>query len=181
MTVLRTVRRLALAGMLLCASAMLAQHGGGAHPGGGMGAPGGIMGDRDHDMGAIGVGNHAMSIPTHPTGPQLGLSGRWWDDRSTAKTLSLRKDQKQRMDQIFNSSKGTLLNSLDNLQREEDKLSSMSQKDRQDENKVMAAMQRVEEARADLARQTVHMQVQIRQQLDPDQLNKLDAAIASQH
>jgi Spy/CpxP family protein refolding chaperone len=150
--------------------------------GGGMGGPqGGMMRDHGHGMGDIGIGNRAMDVPTHPTGPQLGLPGRWWDERSSIKSLSLRKDQKQKMDEIFNGSKGTLLNSLDNLQREEDKLSSMSQKDRQDESKVMAAMQRVEEARAELAREIIHMQVQIRQQLDPDQLNKLDAAIANQH
>jgi hypothetical protein len=177
-TVLRTARLMALAGMLLCATTALAQHGGGG--GGGMGGPGGGMMGGGRGMGRGPMGNRAMDVPTHPTGPQLGLPGRWWDERSTIKTLNLRKDQKQRMDEIFNSSKGTLMNSLDNLQREEDRQSSMSQKDMQDESKVMAAMQRVQDARAELARQIVHMQVQIRQQLDQDQLDKLDAAIASQ-
>jgi hypothetical protein len=170
---------MALAGMLLCATAALAQHGGGG--GGGMGGPpGGMMGG-GRGMGRMPMGNHAMNVPTHPSGSQLGLPGRWWDERSSIKTLNLSKDQKQRMDAIFNGCKGTLLNSLDNLQREEDRLSSMSQKDRQDETKMVAAMQRVQDARGELARNIVHMQVQIRQQLDQDQLDKLDAAIASQH
>ncbi len=45
----------------------------------------------------------------------------------------------------------------------------------------MAAMRRLQDARAELARETIHMQVKIRQQLDQSQLDKLDMAIADQH
>lgn len=190
---------MALAGPLLCASAALCQHGGGSAMGGvglsgGMGQlsvgasvgamegpQSGTQGGAAQSNGSVPMGSHLMSVPTHPTGLHLGLAGRWWDERSSIKALGLRKDQKQRMDAIFDGSKGTLLTSLDNVKQAEDKLASLSQKERQDEPTVMAAMRRVQDARAELARQTIHMQVQIRQQLDQDQLDKLDTAIAGQH
>jgi Spy/CpxP family protein refolding chaperone len=145
--------------------------------GGGMGGPrmGGGMGNMNR--GDRGDSNNFVA---RPTGPQLGLSGRWWDERKTIKTLNLRSDQKQRMDEIFASNKGTLVNLLGNLQHEENALSSMSKQDRQDETKVFAAINRVEAARGELAKEIAHMQLQIRQQLDPDQVTKLDAEIASQ-
>jgi Spy/CpxP family protein refolding chaperone len=178
---LKTIRLLALAGGFLCASAAFAQHGGG-HGGGGMGGPpmGGGMGS-PRMGGGIGVNRSERNMNTpRLSGPQLGLSGRWWDERKTIKTLNLRDDQKQRMDEIFAGNKGTLMNLLGNLQHEQESLSSMSKQDRQDETKVFAAINRVEVARGELAKEIAHVQLQIRQQLDPEQVTKLDEAIASQ-
>jgi Spy/CpxP family protein refolding chaperone len=161
-----------LAGALLCAAAAHAQHGGGM---GGMG--GGRMGG---GMGNINRGMRGNAPSVAPTGPHLGLSGRWWDERKTIKSLNLREDQKQRMDEVFASNKGSLVTLLGNLKHEENALASMSKQDRQDETKVFAAINRVEAARGELAKEIAHVQLQIRQQLDPDQVTKLDAAIASQ-
>jgi Spy/CpxP family protein refolding chaperone len=118
--------------------------------------------------------------PTRPVVPQLGLPGRWWDERRNVKTFTLRPDQKQHMDEIFKASKQSLATALKNLQREESTLSTMSAKDRQDETKLFDAISRVESARVELAKQATHVQMQIRQQLDPEQLTRLDAEIASQ-
>jgi Spy/CpxP family protein refolding chaperone len=136
---------------------------------------GGGMGNMNHGPRSGGNG-----MGTRPTGPRLGLSGRWWDERKTIKSLNLRGDQKQRMDDVFASNKGTLVNLLGNLKHEESALASMSKQDRQDEAKVFAAINRVETARGELAKEIAHVQLQIRQQLDPDQVAKLDEAIASQ-
>jgi Spy/CpxP family protein refolding chaperone len=84
------------------------------------------------------------------------------------------------MDEIFKASKSSLKTALDNLQREEFNLSTMSGKDRQDEAKVFAAIGRVEAARVELAKEATHVQMQLRQQLDPEQVTRLDAEIASQ-
>jgi Spy/CpxP family protein refolding chaperone len=161
---------LVLAAGLLCGSAALAQHGGGGH-GMGMGAP------RMNSHGSA----HESMAPMRPVAPHLGLPGRWWDERKNVKSMSLRPDQKQRMDEIFKASKPTLATSLDTLQREELNLSTMSAKDRQDETKVFAAIGRVEAARVELAKEATHVQMQLRAQLDPDQLARLDAEIAGQH
>ena len=131
--------------------------------------------------GGLEHGDREAGVPSRPTGPQLGLPGRWWDERKTIKSLSLRSDQKQRMDDVFTTNKPALVTSLSNLLREQNNLASMSKQDRQDETKVFAAINRVEAARGDLAKEIAHYQLQIRQQLDPDQITKLDEAIASQH
>jgi Spy/CpxP family protein refolding chaperone len=152
-------------------------------PPGGMGM-GGNMGGAPRGMGIVdrhtaNINGERMSAGPRAVGLQLGLPGRWWDEKKTMKTLGLRNDQQHKMDDIFDANKSTLSNLFSNLQREEVKLTSMSSQDLQDETKVFAAIDRFEIARADLEKGKAHILLQIRQQLDPDQLNKLDSEIAS--
>ena len=116
---------------------------------------------------------------TPHVGLQLGLGGRWWDESKTMKHLNLRPEQQQRMDAIFEANKPKLLMLLGNLQREEITLSSLPPGDLQDETKVYAAIDRVAQARTDLEKAYAHQLLQIRQQLDPAQLDELDREIAS--
>jgi len=117
--------------------------------------------------------------PQH-LGLQLGLGGRWWDDHKTGKKLNLRPEQQQHMDAIFEANKPTLINLYTNLQQEELHLASLPPGDLQDESKVFAAIDRVSQARADLEKEKVHYLLQIRQQLDPQQLQALDEQISKQ-
>jgi Spy/CpxP family protein refolding chaperone len=121
------------------------------------------------------------SQPQPRMGPQLGLAGRWWDDHKTVKQLNLRPDQQQRMDSIFEANKPTLITLYSNLQREETHLASLPPADLQDETKVFAAIDRVSQASTDLEKEKVHILLQIRQQLDPTQVQALDQQIASVH
>lgn len=112
-------------------------------------------------------------------GLQLGLAGRWWDDTKTVKKLNLRNEQQHKMDDIFEANKPTLLNLYGNLQREETRLESLPPGDLQDESKVFAAIDRVALARTELEKAKVHVLLQIRQQLDPEQVSQLDREIAN--
>jgi Spy/CpxP family protein refolding chaperone len=112
-------------------------------------------------------------------GPALGLPGRWWDDKHFIKQLNLRPDQQRQMDAIFEAHKGALANCLQNLHRERMQLGSLSQKDMQDEQKVLASIDRVVAARADLARETTQVFTALRKQLDPQQTSALDREIAA--
>jgi Spy/CpxP family protein refolding chaperone len=114
-------------------------------------------------------------------GLQLGLGGRWWDDHGTARKLSLNNDQQHRMDTIFEANKPALLNLYTNLQHEELNLVNLSHADLQDETKVFAAIDRVSHARSDLEKENAHILLQIRQQLDPQQVEALDHQIATSH
>ena len=49
-------------------------------------------------------------------GVELGPPGRWWDDKSYAKTLKLRPDQQSRMDAIFEQTRPTLVARYDEVQ-----------------------------------------------------------------
>jgi Spy/CpxP family protein refolding chaperone len=169
----------------LASTPALAQHGGGGHPMG-TGNPGGMMGERG--MHAPAPGNPGRF--EHPRfdshgqprmGLQLGLNGRWWDDHGTVKKLNLSSDQQHRMDNIFETNWPTIINLYTNLQREQIGLASLSRTDLQDETKVFAAIDRVSQARSDLEKEYAHTFLQIRQQLDPQQLDTLDRQIASSH
>jgi len=185
----RTFRGMALAGVLtvsaaLCAPALLAQRGGAPPPppppAGGPGGPGA------GNPGGIGPGG--MRPPNGPPnipggamrgGPALGLPGRWWNDKHFIKQLNLRPDQQKQMDAIFEAHKAALASSLQNLQQQRTQLNSLSQKDLQDENKVLAAIDHVVAARADLAKETTQVRTALRKQLDPQQAEAFDKEIAS--
>jgi Spy/CpxP family protein refolding chaperone len=109
----------------------------------------------------------------------LGLPGRWWNDKHFIRQLDLRPNQQKNMDAIFEAHKVALVNSLQNLQRQKALLGSLSQKDLQDENKVLASIDRVVAARADLAKETTQMVTDLRKQLDPQQTAALDREIAN--
>jgi Spy/CpxP family protein refolding chaperone len=172
---------LALA-LVFCARPASAQRRGGGMVGGGM-REGGMPGDGMRGGGMRDSGGFrppmARPQPQFRGGFQLGLGGRWWDERKSTKSLSLRPDQKQRMDSIFEANKPTLINLYTNLQREEAHLASLPPGDLQDETKVFAAIDRVAQAREDLEKETAHYLIQIRGQLDPQQLQSLDRQIAS--
>ncbi len=153
----------------------------GGHPMGG----GGMMGERPPNMGTArpnGFERPAADSRGLPRmGLQLGLGGRWWDDHGTAKKLNLSSDQQRRMDGIFEANWPTITNLYTNLQHEEVNLGSLSNADLRDETKVFAAIDRVSQARSDLEKEYAHTFLQIRQQLDPQQLEALDKQIASSH
>lgn len=111
---------------------------------------------------------------------QLGLGGRWWDDHKTVKKLNLTPGQQQRMDSIFEANKPALMTLYSNLQREQARLATIPPGDLQDETKIFAAIDRVAQARSDLEKENVHMLLQVRQQLDPQQLQSLDDQISKQ-
>ncbi len=152
---------------------------GGGHTMGG----GSMMGERPPGMGLArpnGFDRPAAESHGMPRmGLQLGLGGRWWDDHGTAKKLNLSSDQQRRMDGIFEANWPTITNLYTNLQHEEINLGSLSNADLRDETKVFAAIDRVSHARTDLEKEYAHTFLQIRQQLDPDQLEALDKQIAS--
>ena len=147
------------------------------HRSGGLGAPPGLRGGH---FAAPPTPSLTPRITPH-VGLQLGLGGRWWDDTKTVKKLNLRSDQQRKMDDIFEANKTTLLNLYGNLQREEGHLASLPAGDLQDETKVFAAIDRVAQARTELEKANVHVLLQIRQQLDPDQVAQLDHEIANAH
>jgi Spy/CpxP family protein refolding chaperone len=112
-------------------------------------------------------------------GLHLGLGGRWWDNEATIKELKLSAAQQRRMDSIFETNKPTLMSLYLNMQQEQTRLSTLSPSDLQDQSKVYAAIDRVSQARSDLEKENAYILIQIRQQLDTQQLQVLDREIAT--
>ena len=176
MTLRRYLRPLLLGGLLALSASLAHAQGRGGGRGGMRGEGGGFrMGERD-------LGDHAP-VATQPVhnGPMFAPSWRFWDDKKTIKSLNLRPDQQKRMDDLFDSSKDNLVSLYGNLQHEQLRYNSMSREDMQDETKVFAQIDRVTQARADLEKARAHLLLQIRKEMDPQQLDELDRQIASSH
>ena len=108
------------------------------------------------------------------TGLQFGPVGRWWDDKSVGQSIGLRSDQKKKMDAIFNANKPAIVGSYKAYLSEQSKLNAIS-KDRQaDQARLFSAIDAVSEARASLQKATAQMLLQIRQQMDTQQIEKLE-------
>lgn len=176
------------AGALLAAPAAMAQHGG--HPGGGGGMPGmgfpggagpgnsGVFGDRGGFPRATPPPrNPADATGTNSTmrgGLQIGPPGRWWDDKHFAKDLKLRSDQQKRMDSIFEANRGSLLRSFQGLEQEQGRLEVLTHAKTLDESALFAQIDRVAQARAELEKANAHYLLQIRGEMDADQISRLE-------
>jgi Spy/CpxP family protein refolding chaperone len=166
---------LALLVVLSAPRTMTAQRHGGAAGGGGF--PGGMR------SGEVGGFSRSPNVPSDMNrnssarmhgGLQVGPPGRWWDDKHFAKQLKLSDDQQRHMDSIFEQNRSTLLKRYENLEQEEQRMEAMTHAKTLDESALFAQIDRIEQARADLGKATLHYQVQIRNELDQDQLSKLE-------
>jgi Spy/CpxP family protein refolding chaperone len=109
-------------------------------------------------------------------GLQLGPPLRWWDDKHYAKNLHLRPGQKKRMDGLFDENRANLVNRYEALQQEESKLEVLSHAQTLDESTLFAQIDRVAQARADLEKATTHVMLQVRKEMDADQITRFDAS-----
>jgi periplasmic protein CpxP/Spy len=104
--------------------------------------------------------------------------GRWWDNPDLAKDLNLGADQKQKMDDIFQQSRLKLIDLHASLQKEEAILDPLINADTPDETKILAQIDRVAQARAELEKSNARMLLSVRQVLTADQWSRLKAARA---
>ena len=149
--------------------------GGGGMGGGRMGGGGGFSSPDlgPGNLGGIG-GSRGDRSDSSRGGSQLAPPGRWWDDKSVAKSLKLRTDQKVRMDSIFEQNRNSLLSSYLGLQQAEGRMVELRKSPNLDETALNAQMDRVAQARAELEKSYTHLQLQLRKEMDPDQLARLD-------
>lgn len=152
---------------------------GGGFPGGANGpnGNGGSPGDFNRDRNGRPPGNAPDSNATTSTmrgGLQLGPPGRWWDDKHFAKQLQLRPEQQRQMDATFESNRSVLLKRYSDLQGEQNRMETMTRANTLDEGALFAQIDRVAQARADLEKANTHFLLQIRGEMDADQLTRLE-------
>lgn len=132
-------------------------------PGGSGAAPGGGPG---HD----GFGRPPMERAFHD-----GNFGRWWHNPHLSQALNLTDDQKQKMDDIFQQNKPGLHGLFESLRQQEALLGPMIGADQPNEDQVLAQIDKVAQARADLEKANARMLFDLRKTLTPDQWQKLKA------
>jgi Spy/CpxP family protein refolding chaperone len=104
---------------------------------------------------------------------QDGRIGRWWDNPRLSQALSLTDDEKHKMDDIFQQHRLKLIDLNASLQKQETIMQPLVEADQPDETKILAQIDAVAQARAELEKATARMLFDLRQVLTPDQWKKL--------
>jgi hypothetical protein len=78
------------------------------------------------------------------------------------------------MDAIFEQNRGALLVRLQGLQQAEAQMDELSKSPAPDEAALFAQIDRVAQAHAELEKATTHMLLQIRGEMDADQIKRLE-------
>jgi Spy/CpxP family protein refolding chaperone len=119
--------------------------------------------------------------PARPNRPPMerafhaGPPGRWWTDPALVQKLGLTADQQKRIDTLFQQNRLKLIDLSAALQKEEAIMEPLVEADRPDESQVLAQIDRVAQARAELEKANARMLLGFRGVLTQDQWKKLQA------
>lgn len=120
--------------------------------------------------------------PMQPDRPPMERSfhgkphGRWWTDPVLAKKLGLTEDQQKRMDALFQESRLKLIDLRATLQKQEVILQPLLEADQPDESQVLAQIDRVAQARAELEKANARMLLGLRRVLTLSQWKELQTS-----
>lgn len=118
--------------------------------------------------------------PAQPAKPPLERAlgvpgGRWWTRPEMAQKLGLTVDQTKKMDDTFQQYRLKLIDLNASVQREETIMEPLVAAEQPDEAKIVAQIDKVAQARAELEKANARMLLGIRRLLTPEQWNKLKA------
>jgi Spy/CpxP family protein refolding chaperone len=116
--------------------------------------------------GAMTMGSHSRMSP----------GGMWWKSPQTIQLLTLTPVQQARMDDIFQKSRIQLIDLKATVEKQEVTLEPMLDANPPDTNKVLAEIDHLAQARAELEKANARMLLGIRGVLTSDQWTKLQAA-----
>ena len=123
----------------------------------------------------MGRGPNAALAPQPGRGPMGQGMGRWWKNPQMVEKLGLTADQQKKMDDIFQQHRLKLIDVTAAVEREEVTLEPMMAADQPDEARIVAQIDKVAQARAELEKANARMLLGIRRILTPDQWKKLQA------
>lgn len=104
-----------------------------------------------------------------------GPPGRWWLDPALVQRLALTADQQKRIDGLFQQNRLKLIDLSADVQKQEAILEPLLEADRPDEAQVLAQIDHVAQARAELEKANARMLLGFRSVLTLDQWKKLEA------
>jgi len=119
--------------------------------------------------------------PMRPNRPPMerafhgGPPGRWWTDPALIQRLGLTADQQKRIDALFQQNRLKLIDLSAGVQKEEATLEPLLEADRPDESQVLAQIDHIAQARAELEKANARMLLGFRGVLTLDQWKKLQA------
>ena len=126
-----------------------------------------------HDMGG-GFGQHRPPME-QAFGPR-GAHGRWWNDPAMVEKLKLTDDQRKSMDAILLEHREKLIDMRANVEKAELAMEPLMHDDRPNEGQILAQIDKVAQARAELEKANARFLLAIRGKLTPDQWKQLQEA-----
>jgi periplasmic protein CpxP/Spy len=136
----------------------------------------GAQGPRE-DMGPGMGSGPGFGMHRPPMERALGLNGgRWWNNPDMIEKLKLTDDQRNAMDQILLDHRKDLIDKRGAVEKAELELEPLMQDDQPSEAQVLAQIDKVAQARAELEKANARFLLAIRAKLSPQQWTDLKAA-----
>ncbi|MGO9775737.1 MAG: Spy/CpxP family protein refolding chaperone [Terracidiphilus sp.] len=151
---------LAMAGVLLTATALAQGPGGGMGPGPGMGPE-------------PGFGEHRPPMERAFGAP--GDHGRWWNNPKVVERLKLTDEQRKAFDGILLDHRAKLIDLRASLEKAELTMEPLMSDDPPNEAKILAQIDKVAQARAELEKANAGFLLAIRAKLTPEQWKQMQA------
>jgi periplasmic protein CpxP/Spy len=104
-----------------------------------------------------------------------GIQGRWWNNPRVIERLKLTDDQRKQFDQILLEHRETLIDLRANLEKAELKLEPLIRDDQPNETAILAQIDKVAQARAELEKANARYLLALRSKLTPDQWKQVQA------
>jgi Spy/CpxP family protein refolding chaperone len=124
-----------------------------------------------------GMGEHHP--PVEQAMGSASQSGRWWNNPATVEKLKLTDEQRKAMDGILQAHREKLIDLRATLQKAELELEPMIQDDQPNETKILAQIDKVAQARAELEKANARFLLALREKLTPDQRKLLQTERAN--
>jgi protein CpxP len=105
----------------------------------------------------------------------MGPRGRWWNNPEFAQKLGLNADQQKKMEAVFEQSRPALTDLSATVHKEEAVMEPLLAADQPDEGKILAQIDRLAQARAELEKAPARMLLGLRRVLTPEQWKTLQA------
>ncbi len=98
-----------------------------------------------------------------------GDRGQWWNNPKIAEKLKLTDDQRKAMDAIFQQHREKLVDLRANVEKAEIEMDPLVKADQPNESAVLAQIDKVAQARAELEKANARFLFELRAKLTPDQ------------
>jgi Spy/CpxP family protein refolding chaperone len=157
---------MAIAGILIAGSALAQGPGGGPGPGMGPGMERG-MGQ------GMGMGQHRPPVEQAFGG--MGIQGRFWNNPKIAEMLKLTDEQKKQFDDILQTHREKLIDLRGNVEKAELAMAPLIRDDQPNEARILAQIDKLAQARAELEKANARYLLAIRSKLTPEQWKQVEA------
>jgi Spy/CpxP family protein refolding chaperone len=114
-------------------------------------------------------------VPAGPPPATRGFGGKWWSNPEMIRQLGITAEQQKRMDDVLQQSRLKLIDLNATLEKEEVVMEGLMRGTQLDDAKILPAVDRIAQARAELEKANARLMLGLRHVLTPEQWEKLNS------